>query len=85
MACTNTSFQIKEKEIFGDKICTCRLCKLDIFGDGCAAIAMRADSIYNAMDPQRSSFESHIIPDTWRAMSYHRQEEHQIISFHFGP
>ena len=67
--------------VFDDKIGTGVVNSL--FGDGCAAIAMRADSMDSKMRvPQVLSFESHIIPDTWRAMSYHWQEEHQKFSFH---
>ena len=54
-----------------------------LFGDGCAAIALRADSTDSKLPvPQILSFESHIIPETWKAMSYHWQDNHQKFSFH---
>jgi 3,5-dihydroxyphenylacetyl-CoA synthase len=67
--------------VFDDKIGTGVVNSL--FGDGCAAITMRADSSDSKLRvPQILSFESHIIPDTWKAMSYHWQEDHQKFSFH---
>ena len=56
-----------------------------LFGDGCAAILVRSDIQDDAhFAPQVLHFESHLIPDTWRAMSYHWSEEHGKFSFNFG-
>ena len=53
-----------------------------LFGDGCAAIALRSDmKDENRLAPKILHFESHLIPDTWRAMSYHWNEEHGKFSF----
>lgn len=54
-----------------------------LFGDGCAAVLLRAeerDREHHA--PQLLEFSSHIIPETWKAMSYHWREEHGKFSFH---
>ena len=54
-----------------------------LFGDGCSAILLRADAQdEDTHTPQILHFSSHIIPDTWRAMSYHWREEHGKFSFH---
>jgi 3,5-dihydroxyphenylacetyl-CoA synthase len=56
-----------------------------LFGDGCAAIAMRSsDSDDAVFAPKVLSFSSHLIPDTWRAMSYHWNEEHGKFSFNLA-
>jgi alkylresorcinol/alkylpyrone synthase/polyketide synthase Type III len=56
-----------------------------LFGDGCAAIAMRADHRDDRrLAPSVISFSSHIIPETWRAMSYHWSETHGKFSFHLA-
>ncbi len=53
-----------------------------LFGDGCAAILLRSDmQDSSAFAPQILHFESHLIPDTWRAMSYHWSEDHGKFSF----
>ena len=53
-----------------------------LFGDGCAAILVRSDLQDDAhFGPSILHFESHLIPDTWRAMSYHWSEEHGKFSF----
>ena len=47
-----------------------------LFGDGCAAALLRADRQDDSrFGPSILGFESHIIPDTWRAMSYHWSDE----------
>lgn len=53
-----------------------------LFGDGCAAIALRSD-ICDAprLAPTVLHFASHLMPDTWRAMSYHWSEEHGKFYF----
>ena len=66
--------------VFDDKIGTGVVNSL--FGDGCAAIAMRADIKDDAsFAPSILHFESHLIPDTWRAMSYHWSEEYGKFYF----
>ena len=53
-----------------------------LFGDGCAAILVRSDMKDQGLfAPSILHFESHLIPDTWRAMSYHWNEEHGKFSF----
>lgn len=47
-----------------------------LFGDGCAAALLRADVRDEPrFVPRVLGFYSHIIPETWRAMSYHWSEE----------
>lgn len=54
-----------------------------LFGDGCAAILIRSSqNDINSRAPQILDFASHIIPDTWEAMSYHWKENHGKFSFH---
>jgi alkylresorcinol/alkylpyrone synthase/polyketide synthase Type III len=54
-----------------------------LFGDGCAAVLLRASAKdEEAKSPEILGFSSHIIPETWRAMSYHWKEEHGKFSFH---
>ena len=54
-----------------------------LFGDGCSAVLLRADEKdEDTHTPQILHFSSHIIPDTWRAMSHHWREEHGKFSFH---
>lgn len=54
-----------------------------LFGDGCAAVVVRADASDEArFAPTVLGFQSHIIPETWEAMSYHWSEEHGKFSFH---
>ncbi|MEC8379195.1 MAG: 3,5-dihydroxyphenylacetyl-CoA synthase DpgA [Myxococcota bacterium] len=56
-----------------------------LFGDGCAAIMMRADHQDDRqLAPAVLSFASHIIPETWRAMSYHWDENHGKFSFNLA-
>lgn len=56
-----------------------------LFGDGCSAVLLRADSDdTDTKTPEILHFASHIIPDTWRAMSYHWREEHSKFSFHLA-
>ncbi|MEC7987583.1 MAG: 3,5-dihydroxyphenylacetyl-CoA synthase DpgA [Myxococcota bacterium] len=54
-----------------------------LFGDGCAAVLLRADAKdQKRLAPEIIHFSSHIIPDTWRAMSYHWKDEHNKFSFY---
>lgn len=54
-----------------------------LFGDGCAAVVLRSHPHdERSFAPQVLGFRSHIIPDTWRAMSYHWSEKHGKFSFH---
>ena len=56
-----------------------------LFGDGCAAIAMRAaSSDDSSFAPSVIRFASHLIPETWRAMSYHWQEQHGKFAFNLA-
>lgn len=56
-----------------------------LFGDGAAAILLRSDRRDDALfGPSILGFESHIIPDTWRAMSYHWSDEHGKFSFNLA-
>lgn len=53
-----------------------------LFGDGCAAILVRADAgDENRFSPQVLGFYSHIIPDTWAAMHYGYSEKHGKFFF----
>jgi polyketide synthase Type III len=53
-----------------------------LFGDGCAAVLLRADDTDEPrFAPRVLGFESHIIPETWRAMSYHWSESHGKFYF----
>ena len=54
-----------------------------LFGDGCAAILVRADDLRDErrLAPRILGFYSHIIPETWRAMSYHWSEKHGKFYF----
>jgi predicted naringenin-chalcone synthase len=54
-----------------------------LFGDGCAAIVVRADTADEPrFAPSVLGFYSHIIPETWEAMSYHWHTEHGKFGFH---
>ena len=56
-----------------------------LFGDGCAAVLLRADPRDEPVfGPRVLGFHSHLIPDTWRAMSYHWEEEHGKFSFNLA-
>ena len=53
-----------------------------LFGDGCAAVLLRADEKDEPrMAPRVLGFHSHIIPDTWDAMHYSWSEKHGKFSF----
>lgn len=53
-----------------------------LFGDGCAAILLRADEVDEPrFSPQVLGFYSHIIPDTWAAMHYNYSEKHGKFFF----
>ena len=53
-----------------------------LFGDGCAAVLLRADDTDEPrFAPRVLGFYSHIIPETWRAMSYHWADEHGKFYF----
>ncbi len=66
--------------VFDDKIGTGVVNSL--FGDGCAAIVVSADHEYSKkLSPDVLYFSSHLIPETWRAMSYHWSEAHGKFYF----
>lgn len=53
-----------------------------LFGDGCAAVVLRADPAdETAFAPRILGFQSHIIPDTWDAMHYRWREDKGAFSF----
>lgn len=53
-----------------------------LFGDGCAAVLLRADrGDEPAFAPRILGFESHLIPEAWDAMIYTWSEEHGRFSF----
>ena len=53
-----------------------------LFGDGCAAVLIRsAESDEPRFSPRVLGFQSHIIPETWQAMSYHWSDEHGKFYF----
>ncbi|MBM75102.1 MAG: type III polyketide synthase [Proteobacteria bacterium] len=53
-----------------------------LFGDGCAAVVIRAQVQDSPLLlPEILFFSSHLIPETWRAMSYHWSEEHGKFYF----
>jgi len=54
-----------------------------LFGDGCAAVLVRADEQdENEFAPRILGFYSHLIPDSWGAMRYEWQEDHGKFSFY---
>ncbi len=56
-----------------------------LFGDGCAAVLIRADPAdEQAFAPRVLAFESHLIPDAWDAMMYEWEERHGKFSFHLA-
>ncbi len=56
-----------------------------LFGDGCAAVLLRADEKDEPkMAPRVLGFFSHIIPETWDAMHYSWEEEHGKFSFNLA-
>lgn len=53
-----------------------------LFGDGCAAVVLRADQQdEDRLVPRILGFYSHIIPDTWDAMHYRWEDEHGKFAF----
>lgn len=53
-----------------------------LFGDGCAAILLRADAADEPrFAPSVLGFYSHIIPETWAAMHYEYSEKHGKFFF----
>ena len=69
--------------VFDDKIGTGVVNSL--FGDGCVATAIRASLSDDArFAPSVLHFESHLMPDTWRAMSYHWSDEHGKFYFNLA-
>lgn len=53
-----------------------------LFGDGCAAVLVRADAADEpAFAPRVIGFESHLIPDAWDAMIYRWNEAQGKFSF----
>lgn len=56
-----------------------------LFGDGCAAVLLRADEKDEPrMAPRVLGFHSHIIPETWDAMHYSWEEKHGKFSFNLA-
>jgi len=56
-----------------------------LFGDGCAAIVVRAGHADEpAFAPRVLGFESHLIPDAWDAMIYRWSDAHGKFSFHLA-
>ena len=56
-----------------------------LFGDGCAAVLLRADDRDESrFAPRVLGFHSHIIPDTWEAMSYHWSDEQGKFYFNLA-
>ena len=53
-----------------------------LFGDGCAAVLLRADGEANEATPQIMDFYSHIIPDAWGAMRYNWTQQHGKFAFY---
>lgn len=54
-----------------------------LFGDGCAAIVVRADDVDERRPaPRILGFESHLIPEAWDAMIYRWDSEHGRFRFH---
>jgi len=53
-----------------------------LFGDGCAAVLLRAEDPDDALVPRVVDFYSHIIPDAWGAMRYNWAPEHGKFSFY---
>jgi polyketide synthase Type III len=45
-----------------------------LFGDGCCAVLLRSDP--DAEGPELLGFSSHIVPEAWRAISYHWSSDH---------
>ena len=53
-----------------------------LFGDGCAAVVLRADPKDDTgLTPSILGFYSHIIPDTWDAMHYRWEDDHGKFAF----
>ena len=53
-----------------------------LFGDGCAAVLLRAEETTEDLQPQILDFYSHIIPDAWGAMRYNWTQKHGKFSFY---
>ena len=53
-----------------------------LFGDGCAAVVLRAEDPGETLVPAIEDFYSHIIPDAWGAMRYNWTPEHGKFSFY---
>ena len=53
-----------------------------LFGDGCAAVLLRAEGEADEQQPQIIDFYSHIIPDAWGAMRYNWTQAHGKFSFY---
>ncbi len=53
-----------------------------LFGDGCAAVLLRAEEPTDEQQPRILDFYSHIIPDAWGAMRYNWTSEHGKFSFY---
>ena len=53
-----------------------------LFGDGCAAVLLRAEPSDDRLRPAVVDFYSHIIPEAWGAMRYNWASEHGKFSFY---
>ena len=53
-----------------------------LFGDGCAAVLLRAEPSDDRLRPSVVDFYSHIIPEAWGAMRYDWSSEHGKFSFY---
>jgi polyketide synthase Type III len=53
-----------------------------LFGDGCAAVLLRAEKTDEGLTPRIIDFYSHIIPDEWDAMRYDWTTNHGKFSFY---
>jgi predicted naringenin-chalcone synthase len=50
-----------------------------LFGDGCGAALLMAPRDESAYGPALLAFSSHLVPDAWRAISYHwSSEQHKF-------
>ncbi|MGF1528521.1 MAG: 3,5-dihydroxyphenylacetyl-CoA synthase DpgA [Candidatus Competibacterales bacterium] len=53
-----------------------------LFGDGCAAAVVSTEQRDMAGAPEILGFQSHIVPDHWRAMHYRWRPQQSRFSFH---
>ena len=75
---TNSALYVYDEEI-GNGVVN------SLFGDGCAAVVVRADPMDERFfAPRILGFVSHIIPDTWDAMHYDWRESHGKYAFNLA-